>query len=69
MQRRILEPCRTPTMELFRENIQRLLAINFFWKKAPLQALNWAPNTPPSCNHEIKLINFANAMREIMSKS
>ena len=30
-----LEPSQTSTMELFYENIERLLAVNYFRKKAP----------------------------------
>ena len=41
-----LEPSRTLTMELFRENSWRLKAVNYFRKKAPSQMFDWVLNTP-----------------------
>ena len=46
-----LEPSRTSAMELFLENNQRLLAINYFRKKAPPQSLDWTLNKPLSFDH------------------
>ena len=36
-----LEPSQTSTMELFCENSWRLLAVNYFQKKAPSQMFDW----------------------------
>ena len=41
-----LELSRTSTMELFCENSERPLAINYFRKKAPSQMFDWTLNTP-----------------------
>ena len=48
LQRRVLEPSRTFTMELFCGNNSRLKASNYFHKKAPSQMFNWILQTPLS---------------------
>ena len=40
-----LEPSRTSMMKLFCKNIERLLNINYFLKKAPSQVFEWVLNT------------------------
>ena len=34
-------------MELFCENSQSTLNVDYFWKNAPPQMFDWFPNVPP----------------------
>ena len=64
-----LEPGWTSTIEPSQGNSQRLLAINYFYKKVPPQTLAWTLNTPLSLDHGINFINLAKAVIKIMTKS
>ena len=48
-----LEPIKTSTTEVFCENSQRLLDVNYFRKKAPSSMLDWVLHTP----HCVKVPN------------
>ena len=41
-----LEPSRTSTVEVLCENSERILAVNYFHKKAAPQIFDWVLNTP-----------------------
>ena len=52
-----LETSRTSTMELFGENSQRLLAPDYFRKKASSQMFDWVLNTPLMYYRNLKFFN------------